>query len=252
MSLVAVSPAVVASLGELKRCVYGPRRGRRRAPGEAFVDYAIITVHGTWPAARWYELGSPFLTLLQASLEEKSITSTVHSFRWSGKNSLLERAKARAALVDFVAEVQSSRPDGRVVLISHSHGGNISLGAAQDPSITVAAICTMATPFQQVFPDKSLSQFDQANIFYLFIISLLDLTWIADDSRWISLALVGAMLAAWLSLRLLPFLKDEGLQERVTQELLRISEQEVTNPGRVANCGVGRRMGRGGPSFTLC
>ena len=86
-----------------------------------------ILVHGTWAVSEsWCQPGGDFYQVLEKQLAIKQIP--LLSFAWSGKLSYAERTRASQSLVALI----KSYPEGtKFILISHSHGGNVSMAASQ-------------------------------------------------------------------------------------------------------------------------
>lgn len=107
---------------------------------------AIVLIHGTWArGAPWTREGSQ----LRDSLAERFGRSVDFiSFPWKGSN--LAGVRQRAAL-DLTERIKELPADvGPVVLIAHSHGGNVALWALdgdQEVRRRVAAVVCLNTPF---------------------------------------------------------------------------------------------------------
>jgi hypothetical protein len=126
----------------------------------------FLTVHGTFDGVpnpvepRWWEPASAFWRTIFAPSQYGTLTGTVKSFVWSGKNSAFERELAARALV---SELKALRKDfDNIHLIGHSHGGNviedalerIAWNGARRPSLSkhrcpskVRSVTTLGTPF---------------------------------------------------------------------------------------------------------
>lgn len=137
-----------------------------------FSDYlamsrtVFVTVHGTFDGVpnaiepRWWEPTSAFWRAVCAPSQFGTLTGTVKSFVWSGKNSAFERELAARALA---SELRALRKDfDNIHLIGHSHGGNviedalerIAWNGARRPSLSkhrcpskVRSVTTLGTPF---------------------------------------------------------------------------------------------------------
>jgi hypothetical protein len=100
----------------------------------------ICNVHGTFAKdSEWIKPNSEF----SASIQESSLRETrIQAFRWSGKNSGEERAKAARSLTETI--LSAGTPE--CIVIGHSHGGNIArIVARKIPDKVV--ICCISTPF---------------------------------------------------------------------------------------------------------
>jgi hypothetical protein len=156
---------------------------------EKFQSLHVVLVHGTWgggffqkkPLAPWCNPDSAFVTSLVAECNTQlpNVATGVSAFSWSGSNSVFERAKAAA---DLKASIEAySSPDTVVLVLAHSHGGNVAMRATsklQDPSNVFVA--TLATPFLKLF-DTGRSY--KASLPILFLFALLGVGWI-DSWAW--------------------------------------------------------------------
>src|SRR5262245_52277287 len=109
---------------------------------------SIILVHGTWGrgffpkisdlkrrylfrgSKRWFEDDSSFRARLNSALENASLGLPIRAFLWSGANSVHARDDAARELSD---QLRKDLADSvaTVVIIAHSHGGNVALRAVQ-------------------------------------------------------------------------------------------------------------------------
>src|SRR4051812_16388162 len=97
------------------------------------MQYVITLVHGTYGRrSTWYRLGSAFCSRLQTDLAP---AVEVHSFEWSGRNSIDARSRAAASLASELRSRISMQPNARHFLIGHSHGGNVALAALKDNEV---------------------------------------------------------------------------------------------------------------------
>lgn len=126
-----------------------------------------ILVHGTWgrgfvpkpydrAAPRWFEPGAPFRDRLVAALARHgSPAPKFVEHHWSGRNSIAERDAAGAGLADLIRNIRAADPAERIVLIGHSHGGNILLRAMArlGPEARGIEMATLATPFVELLPN---------------------------------------------------------------------------------------------------
>ena len=129
----------------------------------------IMLVHGTWgrgffpngrlskSVRRWFEEGSLFRIKLELTLREASLDWPIHSFLWSGANSVYARDLAAKRLADELRTCLRNTSDA-VVVIAHSHGGNVALRAAHylGSEATRIRLVTLATPFVRVFIDEGM------------------------------------------------------------------------------------------------
>lgn len=93
----------------------------------AEMDIKIITVHGTFASHpsdhgdAWWQKDSPFIRAVSTRLQN---TPTIIPFHWSGSNKELDRREAGDELFHLISrEIEAD--SSPIVLISHSHGGNV-------------------------------------------------------------------------------------------------------------------------------
>jgi pimeloyl-ACP methyl ester carboxylesterase len=143
----------------------------------------IILVHGTWGwgtlGARnpftffvrrrrfglwrrtktlWFERGSSFRDKLKYWLSQAAIKHQLGVFLWSGANSVYARDVAATRLARVLKLQAEAFQNDTIVVVGHSHGGNVALRALHYLG-TVAErinVVTLATPFLHVYVAKSL------------------------------------------------------------------------------------------------
>lgn len=109
-----------------------------------------IIVHGTWAKAEeWYQDGGDFFDTLYSVTDN---SDTITSFVWSG--SCFESARTMAA--HHLALVIESTKTEKLVVIAHSHGGNVALKAAEFLSLyklskTIDILILFGTPHYHTF-----------------------------------------------------------------------------------------------------
>jgi hypothetical protein len=87
----------------------------------------VITVHGTFAhqdsdhGERWWQIGSPFQTMLQDYVQEPL---ELEPFHWSGANSEMQRRKTGARLARMI-----TRCEEPPLVLGHSHGGSAAIQA---------------------------------------------------------------------------------------------------------------------------
>lgn len=152
--------------------------------GDGDAEYrtqAVITlVHGTWGRGffpklqlsakpRWFEPGSLFRERLKAELVSRGVAVKFSTFLWSGANSLRHRDAAAQMLTNRLLQEYSEHPDTDQIIIAHSHGGNISLRALRNfrAEVSRPRLCTLATPFLQVF-DRTMTVYEKVSLFCYF------------------------------------------------------------------------------------
>jgi hypothetical protein len=152
----------------------------------------IILVHGTWGRGfflkqanselrqgreqRWFEEGSLFRRVLEAQLQQSSLNWSIRSFLWSGANSVYARDLAAKKLADDL-KTDLKYPSDSVIIIAHSHGGNVALRACYylGTETNRIKLVTLATPFLRVFPRQlSVPFFFHLLLVVPFLLLLLD------------------------------------------------------------------------------
>lgn len=114
---------------------------------------------------RWFDSGSEFREQLASSLAESKINYTTRIFLWDGHNSVVSRNKAAIALAELIGRLTEDASNDPIVIIAHSHGGNVALRAvhiAGAKGMAIPKVITLATPFVRIytntiFEDKETS-----------------------------------------------------------------------------------------------
>jgi pimeloyl-ACP methyl ester carboxylesterase len=107
-------------------------------------DRVALLVHGTWaPESPWTLPDSPLCRTL------RNAHFVPRVFEWTGKNSVRARAAASDELAAELRSIYDAAPDCEIVVISHSHGGNVALRAINDSGVRTAGLVAMSTPFLQ-------------------------------------------------------------------------------------------------------
>ena len=110
------------------------------------VKTVFVLVHGTWARnADWIGEHAGFASQLTSRIP----AAKTRAFRWSGRNSDRDRASAGEALVRETSALRAEYPEAEVVVIGHSHGGNVALNAYREaggPESIDKIIC-LGTPF---------------------------------------------------------------------------------------------------------
>lgn len=150
-------------------CTPAWREGCRRA-----LEYSktlVYLVHGMWGRGlfrvgpgkepRWFEKNSAFFRQLTAKLGGESSSLEVVPFNWSGANSLVDRYEAAAELASRIEKDLPPLVRTRVIILGHSHGGNIALmashmlrGSPGRGAVSVDVV-TLATPFVRLVPAQA-------------------------------------------------------------------------------------------------
>lgn len=145
----------------------------RRGARQAVRRLHIVTVHGTWGRgflpdtphnphgrrAAWCTVESAFIAEMGRGLGEGGTDYKVSDFLWSGANSITERDKAASILANSLAECLCNEPDTHLLVVAHSHGGNVALralhllrerlGSGRKQKLGLSLV-TLATPFVQI------------------------------------------------------------------------------------------------------
>jgi hypothetical protein len=145
----------------------------------------IIMVHGTWGRGffptiaalvtrrpRWFQPGSGFHTALFSQLSASGIDPQSTFVEWSGSNSFKERELAARKVAQIIETRVQRFPNTPVLLLGHSHGGNIISRALSNTTVNLDRIyvATLATPFIEVFKTKlTASQVRSLNMLYMFL-----------------------------------------------------------------------------------
>lgn len=130
---------------------------------------SIITVHGTWGrgifpsddlySPRWFDIESQFCREIRLALQDQGISPFFRPFLWSGANSIFERDQAAHQLGAVIRDEQRQSHTDFIVLICHSHGGNVALRALELTNIDPKSVLvvTLSTPFLIINKRKSES-----------------------------------------------------------------------------------------------
>jgi hypothetical protein len=124
----------------------------------------IVTVHGTfarnWLIRKfyggrgWWHANSYFCQ----KLLEKIPGCAFVEFEWSGKNSHSARIAAGAELARLLTLIRREKPNENVVVIAHSHGGNVALKAIDvaEPG-SVLFLFLLGMPHLSIFCQKPVA-----------------------------------------------------------------------------------------------
>lgn len=112
-----------------------------KAPGR----YTVFVIPGTFSSnSKWglkFDDQVNFLSELKRGLGK---TCRCHYHLWSGKNQHADRVLAARELAK---KINAADPECQVILIGHSHGGNIAMLAAEQTTRDIEAIICLSTPF---------------------------------------------------------------------------------------------------------
>lgn len=134
---------------------------------EAGTPIVAVLVHGTFARdSEWCRPDSEFRADLNRWLGGNV---RFVRFRWSGWNLHRARIKAGTRLATHLARVVSAYPTAKIVVIGHSHGGNVIRYAFRqvgtDTAQRVAGVVTLGTPFVMAEPRQYLGWLRRLVIF---------------------------------------------------------------------------------------
>lgn len=131
---------LAAMLVGIAGCGKQPRRVTLTSPTKL-----VILVSGTFASdAIWNRQDVPQLTLAKVLAAGCDREDRVLAFHWSGGVSHSDRTAAANSLVQFIA--QQRRSGDEVVLVGHSHGGNVCLLAAAQSRDAIDTVVCLGTP----------------------------------------------------------------------------------------------------------
>lgn len=119
---------------------------------EQFEGTVAILVHGTWATeAEWCKPDSDFCRTLQTAFAGPL---KFVPFGWSGWNLHRARIAAGNELAAHIDRVSNEFPRAKIVVVGHSHGGNVIRYALRQETTAerVSGVVTLATPFIHVDP----------------------------------------------------------------------------------------------------
>ena len=135
---------------------------------ENLTKETVIIVHGTWAAPKpdhlsWYQIPEKeqdkpnFVSRLNNALEKRGSSArcwahcneNAELFTWSGENAWIDRTRAAADLVTYIAKLPEI--GWRCHIVAHSHGGNVASEAFRKITSAnlkeqPAKIVTLGTP----------------------------------------------------------------------------------------------------------
>lgn len=125
-------------------------------------DVAVILIHGTFNRAVGFDdYAQGFVDGFRRVLPSRKIA--FGQFEWSGKNKAHARAQAATALADYLLSIQRRLAAVKsVVLIGHSHGGNVALmasAAIEDKLNVPVSVVAIGTPLMESTPKDALRVF---------------------------------------------------------------------------------------------
>jgi len=118
-------------------------------------DLVVVLVHGTWTTSRkWKEPDSNFRKWLEARLIGRSYRSIKYrAIEWNGFNRWDARARAANELTETLRKLATDLAlDDEVLVVGHSHGGNIATEAVRNfliekPDFKLVGVACLNTPF---------------------------------------------------------------------------------------------------------
>lgn len=120
----------------------------------------------------WYESNSQFIRSLKSELGEQFEINDPVLLDWSGDNSLISRSNASKELAAVISEIQNRENEENILVIAHSHGGNIAVDAMYEieGAANVKIVC-MGSPFMKIFynPNNIYNKFWPAILFPICI-----------------------------------------------------------------------------------
>jgi pimeloyl-ACP methyl ester carboxylesterase len=128
-------------------------------PPNSRPDVIVVLIHGTFaPDARWMAPTSPLVRAIGNALHPQAVL--FQPFVWSGllgtryNNTNMLRSAAGEKLGKLLVVLRSRWPSAKIVLVAHSHGGNVALYAANryGDVARLSGIVCMGTPFIAVTP----------------------------------------------------------------------------------------------------
>lgn len=176
-------------------------------------DPIFVLVHGTWPKPKRGIHDSK----LVKDLREKWRCSGLYRFKWSGFNGAHARLLASDKLAKRLNDLANSFPHSDVVLVSHSHGGNVAAWASTHIARQLAASVYLNTPFIQVLRQAKnshiglqivLLDFVLAIIFFWGLLKLLALPFLARWER-------GGIVILWCIAFVLALILERAVTRRI-------------------------------------
>lgn len=114
----------------------------------ASASQVCILIHGTWGLqSDWHTPGHPFYEILNRNLAEQQIKLV--SFTWCGT---LSYEKRKIAGLNLAKLIDSYEPSTNLIIIAHSHGGNVGIIASQylQEHHKISHFYALGTPFDDV------------------------------------------------------------------------------------------------------
>ncbi|MET4628419.1 hypothetical protein ABIB83_005452 [Bradyrhizobium sp. I1.8.5] len=113
---------------------------------------------------RWFETGSAFHVELTRAMHAEGLEFNASSFLWNSNNSIVDRNDAAVCLARHIRSLQAEAPNDLILIIAHSHGGNVAVraihiaGAAHTGNVKLV---TLATPFLKIATQTMFEEADE-------------------------------------------------------------------------------------------
>lgn len=182
----------------------------------------VCLVHGTFASrAAWADPAALLGTAI-AACRGDGPAPVFQRIEWSGDNTVEARLEATAALEARLSRIFSRDPGRRVILIGHSHGGNVALKAAERFAGNAGLrVVTLATPFliAQVRADAARLLAMLRAVVYLSLAVPCAIAATALPFPWLLLPAAAAALGSALAVRAL--VSGSNARNESTDALLR-------------------------------
>ena len=130
----------------------------------------VFLVHGTFAKDQsWYQRDGDFY---DSYLSQIPFGTCIYSFTWSGRCSHAHREKAARLLAEIICWY--CRPGDTIILVGHSHGGNVCILAANElakcrPAYRIKKLFSLGTPVSYA-PDytPNMDHIDRLYHFFSF------------------------------------------------------------------------------------
>jgi pimeloyl-ACP methyl ester carboxylesterase len=127
------------------------------------VQWVVVLVHGTWDTrAHWTRKNSRICHYIQTRFSGVCFNRLV----WTGENNCQARWKAADRLENRLYQLRRAHPTAKLIILAHSHGGNIALYACRrhDVDAIVDGVVCFGSPFisakaEAVYGDMPLALF---------------------------------------------------------------------------------------------
>jgi pimeloyl-ACP methyl ester carboxylesterase len=134
---------------DLKQGTLSREEVLRTLASSAACRIVVVLIHGTWAHEAAWTRNGDLVAALSQEFREQAILA---HYDWTGWNSHSSRLEASRQLASYLSEIRSLYPHIRIVLVAHSHGGNIAFYTVRQDASLADAVVTMATPFLCVEP----------------------------------------------------------------------------------------------------